>query len=247
MRGVVLDHGVLINYARFLKGEKHIRELTEKTISMMKDFYETSPRQLKLCKRFLPASFYDEIAPQAAASGMAAQELETLVKRTKHKIILTRKEGKRNIPYVNIFEKQVDISYTITCEAGKPRDHLLQHIKNLCEQAINIEICDKYLNRFNICLSSIFPIGPLQIKICDGKFQDQGKKGIQAAGTITAGLKGKKAFSSAWVVTPITTFNFKRVHDRYIRIDNDYEIILSSGFEYLFNTRKEITCIFREI
>lgn len=39
------------------------------------------------------------------------------------------------------------------------------------------------------------------------------------------------------------------MHDRYLIIEyptHSYEIILSSGFEYLFSDRKEITCVFRK-
>ena len=41
--------------------------------------------------------------------------------------------------------------------------------------------------------------------------------------------------------------NNKNTHDRYIMIDNNIEIILTSGIDYLFDTSKDFTYIIREI
>ena len=43
--------------------------------------------------------------------------------------------------------------------------------------------------------------------------------------------------------------SYGTMHDRYLIIEyptHSYEIILSSGFEYLFSDKKEITCVFRK-
>lgn len=43
--------------------------------------------------------------------------------------------------------------------------------------------------------------------------------------------------------------SYTNMHDRYLIIEYPsytYEVILSSGFEYLFSDAKEITCVFRK-
>ena len=39
--------------------------------------------------------------------------------------------------------------------------------------------------------------------------------------------------------------NFLNLHDRYLIIDNKIEIILTSGFDYLFDNSKDFTYIVR--
>jgi hypothetical protein len=53
-----------------------------------------------------------------------------------------------------------------------------------------------------------------------------------------------KQIYSNWNMPPNN--NSKDSHDRYLIIDNKIEIILSSGFSYLFATDKDLTLLIRE-
>jgi hypothetical protein len=50
-----------------------------------------------------------------------------------------------------------------------------------------------------------------------------------------------------WQISQNSLEQYQGRHDRYLVIDNAMEIMLSSGFDYLWNDNKEITCVFRLI
>jgi hypothetical protein len=49
-----------------------------------------------------------------------------------------------------------------------------------------------------------------------------------------------------WIIKEDRRNTYKNYHDRYLLIDNQIEIILTSGFDYLFDENKEFTYIVRK-
>mgnify|MGYP001140464573 CR=1 FL=1 len=54
-----------------------------------------------------------------------------------------------------------------------------------------------------------------------------------------------KQISSNWKVKPDT--QYLHLHDRYVRIDNKMEVVITSGIDYLFDTTKECTLLVRTL
>lgn len=237
MSGVVLDNFLFIKYINFLYGGKYESRLVENIISYMKDGYITNAYQLKKCLKYLPKS-YAPLAQQIMARGNPFENLVSLaVNKSKHKIILTHGRRGKGAPYVNILSRNPELAYTMTCFKGESRKYLIEHIKNILKTANRIVIRDKYIkkNFSNTCLiiklSSIFPDRSIALH-CLNK--------------CNFAIFTKLSAGKGWVITKKANDQTRAFHDRYIIVDDKYEILISSGFYNLFTTDKEVTCIFRE-
>jgi len=50
-----------------------------------------------------------------------------------------------------------------------------------------------------------------------------------------------------WTVKPSKASTYQQHHDRYLRIDNQIEVVITSGIDYLFDASKECTLLIRSI
>ncbi|MFK5970661.1 MAG: hypothetical protein QM487_11155, partial [Candidatus Marithrix sp.] len=81
----------------------------------------------------------------------------------------------------------------------------------------------------------IFPEKKLTIIFYKNKNKQPSQKKISE---LTNRCKG-------WTVKEDTKCTYDDCHDRYLLIDNQIEIILTSGFDYLFDKDKDFTYIVR--
>jgi hypothetical protein len=62
---------------------------------------------------------------------------------------------------------------------------------------------------------------------------------------LTSKVSEIKKIYAGWKIKLDSRHTFSKSHDRYLLIDNQIEIILSSGFQYLFAMDKDLTCLIR--
>ena len=214
--------------------------------------YLTNAKQIVRCKEHLPREIVDDLLPYHLNMSIKDETLEELSIRTVHRVILSDNEDK--IPFININTPKIDTYYAMTCKAGEPRDEIIKHIKNLCSESKCISFIDKYLYNGvinGVCrFEEILPASGAEI-VCYAELcffsnrhttRKKFKRNFDALANYFSGLGILGKFR-------IKTKSYSGIHDRYILIDCDsykYKVILSSGFDNLFNTQKEITCIFQE-
>lgn len=245
---LVLDNRLLILFERFKDGgfkEEIDNQKVIRLLSRIKLPYITNATQVEACKAELPTEFYESVQPGLVASATPGQTLEDLAQLTLHRIILT--DTAKRFPYTNIDSSTFDANFSMTCHAAGPRDELLSHIKHLVDKAIRIHIIDIYLHeaitRGNCNIETLFSDPAMEI-VC---YDIPKKRGLPVNyRSLSSYLKSKKVTNK---VIP-KNINFDNMHDRYLEIEHSthkYKILLSSGFEYLFCTKKEITCVFKEM
>jgi hypothetical protein len=157
-----------------------------------------------------------------------------LVNSTKLKLMLVDEDIKESFTTVNIFQDEIDIRYSATYKSGKSREKAIEHIKTLISDATYINIIDRYLtsnwNENLKLLKKILPQTKISIFVDSENFSNQ---------------SDLKNFCNNWTIKT-NNLNFKTTHDRYIKTDK-LEIILTSGFEYIWNTTKDFTYLVKVI
>lgn len=255
---LVLDDELFILYTRFNSGV-NTNDLDKNTLyallSRLKLPYKYGPEQVLRCRDELPESFMAEIAPQILAGGTTGQTLEDMALQTIHRVILTTKSN--TFPYVHIRSPKLDTNFSITVPANSPRTELQNHIRSLLQGATCIHIYDQYLHgaidRGSFSLQSLLPDTSIKIFCHD---MPQIKKGKKATKKLHKKVRPnfftlRAHCAQHQIANPLTfaSHSYEDMHDRYLIIEyptHSYEIILSSGFEYLFSDKKEITCVFRK-
>lgn len=173
---------------------------------------------------------------QLVQNGFKDQSLEELAGETVYKIILS--EEKDDYPYVSVSESRFKNRYTITHSPGDSRKKTIVYLQKLLEKAESIFIYDKHIKtRWQSCIMffhEIIPKKPLAIFYTEGHLK-------------TKESDIKSIFSGWSVKADRTNKTYSNLHDRYLVIDSKVEIILTSGFDYLFDSSKELTIIINEI
>jgi hypothetical protein len=174
---------------------------------------------------------------QLAASGWIRQTTEELGQSTSLKLILSSNQS--SFPYVNVSDSDViEPNYTGTFK-NVPRLKAIAHLKALCQTAKSIAIYDPYLKGYQERptktimdgIFSLFPTNAFDIFSDDGAF-------IQSTKTDWLRRNSQLSFK------PAERTSWKK-HDRYLIIDQKVEVILSSGFDYLFDTNGDFTYVVR--
>ncbi|KAF5044009.1 hypothetical protein DSECCO2_496290 [anaerobic digester metagenome] len=245
---LVLDNRLLILFERFKDGgfkEELDNQKIIKLLSRIKLPYITNAKQVEECRAELPIEFYESIQPGLIAAATPEQTLEDLAQLTSHRVILTERPGQ--FPYIDINSQTFDSNFSMTCHAFSARTELLAHIKHLIENAIRVHIIDQHLHeaigRGNCSIENLISDPSIEI-VCHDSPNERG--------TQNNFICLKKYFKSKKLNNKVTlkNVNFCNIHDRYLEIEHSthkYKILLSSGFEYLFCTKKEITCVFKEM
>ena len=168
--------------------------------------------------------------------------LEELANHTLYKIILNN-ENQTNPPYFDINKnKFLENNYVILHKPNGNRQNTYDYLKLLLSEAKEIFIHDKYfsksqnLNNSMYFIRNCLPQHKLNIFYTSSTFNQ----------SIISRIKN---FYSEWNIKldrNNVSINNKS-HDRYLRIDNKLEIILSSGFDGLFSNDNESALIIREL
>lgn len=171
------------------------------------------------------------LAMQLTASGLINQSVEELAARTQFKILLS--ETSSTFPHVNITSDPLGNHYTITCLPGQSRQKLHAHLTALLANAQRVLVHDDYLERnwkSAKRLLTLLPRTPLTLYF---------DKHTQ---TMASDIK---AVFGNWCVVKNSKPIYTNRHDRYLRIDDAIEIIITSGIDYLFDVSKECTVVIR--
>lgn len=248
-QGIVLSNKLLREYLLFrFKKEGYDYDLVKKIINYLKGDFFTNSKQLKelsnenedIKKIILSPQLRGEINSRRNAK----LSLEELCNKSIYKIILTDKEDSKDYPYVNINSDIIENNLCGLLHQNESRDKAIQHIKNLCSSAKSIFIFDKYFNNNNSnieIVNSILPKSKFTLKYIEqNRNTNDNNFNTENYNVINNNRNGSVAKEEL-------PGSFNRFHDRYIIIDNKIEIILTSGFEYLSNSQKELTYIVREI
>jgi len=167
-----------------------------------------------------------------ASQGFVSQTLDELVSYTRYKFILNDKES--DYPYVNIHKDKVEKNFSLRFQIGENRDKAVQLISALCSDAKFILIFDTYFcDRWNDTKQLFQQVLPKK------------KLTLLHSGHLTNKDSEIKQINKAWTLRLDKRNTFSNSHDRYLLIDDKIEVLLSSGFDNLFSTDKDLTCIVR--
>jgi hypothetical protein len=223
MSQIVLEDELLMEYFKFKNNEP----CDTKIIQSLFNYYKpclTNTNQLKRIGRDENPAIMQQIAQQRNDN----LKLEELVQETSLKLILSK--NKSEYPFVNVSnpKEPIESNYTATFK-DTPRRKAIEHIKALCQTAKTISIYDNFLDK---CPDQIFDLFPKSS--FDLYYDDKIEQSII--------LNWKKRNPS---MTTHGQHYYKKLHDRYLLIDNNIEVILTSGFDYLFLEDKDFTYIVR--
>lgn len=228
--GIVIDDDLFREYHKFQKGE----EFDKKKIRQLLHYYKQS--LISNIKQYEDNGI--ELSPnlksQMAHSGLRKQSLKELAENcTLYKIILS--STKNTFPYVNIMdEKQrLENNYSASFDMAEPRELAIKHLASICLHAKKIVLYDKYFSskETNIDLiNKILPKKKLEII-----YNDINENHI----------KLMQQNCSQWSFTKNPRMTNR--HDRYLIVDDQLEIILTSGFDHLNDTSGDFTYIVRYI
>jgi hypothetical protein len=137
----------------------------------------------------------------------------------------------------------LDVAYFETFSAGQDRKKAILHLKALLSDKQNIEIYDPYLvEKFNKIKTILLNILHQQAHVFIYSYFKTDNEKQQIASHIKPHVKKIKCFP----------YDGYRMHDRYICAANqkgakDIEVMLSSGFEYLALSDKDITYLVKDL
>ena len=221
----VLSDELQEEYCNFKEGRDYDRNLIEKLLHYYKPSILTNTSQLKRIGKGISA----QLETTLRKSGFTTQPLEDLAQNTSYKIILCT--DKDYYPYVNINGDKIENNLTACFFKRESRQKAIEHIAALCRKAKTIYVYDKYSFQggANVeLLKAIFPTKQLTV-VYDSQYLD---------------VAMLRAHCEKWTFVDRTLPEY---HDRYLVLDDELEIILTSGFDYLIKTEKEFTYIVRPV
>lgn len=228
--GMVLDHNLFVEYNKYKRGEGHNRQLVSKILSYYHNDFLTNVGQFAHNGIQITRSYKSALV----SSGLKTQSLVELAAMTTYKIILT--DGQTHFPYVNIDEGRFNPAITTFYEGEAERGAAKDYLKNLCLGAKkSILLYDHYINSahdLDGLLKYIIPNAKIQFIFSFDKIDETHRNELLRTHQRLS-LKDLGAVP--------------RHHDRYLIIDDSIEVVLTSGFEYLQNQKKEISLVIRPI
>jgi len=222
---IVLSDELLKAYYDF----KNAKEVDQNIITNLLKYYSRHLTNIAQLKRI--AIEDDSFRKNLLRKGYINQTLEELCEKTTYQLILNTE--KKDYPYININADQIERNFTATYGKNESREKTIKHITALCRKAKYIFIYDRYMTDKVIQkIPHFFPKNKLNIIYKEG----------QLSQTQISRLKKE---CKNWKIQPDSKNTYHDYHDRYLLIDNNIEIILTSGFDYLFDKNKDFTYIVR--
>ncbi|MFK8770811.1 MULTISPECIES: hypothetical protein [Aeromonas] len=205
----------------------------------------TNLAQIERCREThgLPEEIYNDLRPALLNAGdLCHLTLEELSKKTLFKFIITQSSDNVAPPYFNLKEHHVKRNYNISKLHGEDRNPLQKYLSTILQDAKKVFIHDKYFSKTedNKKLFDLLPDEHLNIIYVENAERLNGPF-----------IESRCNLNGKWTVTKCDTtqaeFNrFARSHDRYLIINDNVEITLTSGFSYIWSDEKEISCIIKE-
>ena len=168
---------------------------------------------------------------QLVKSGAKNKDLFSVAKKTNYKIIISDKD--QEYPHVNIFNDKIENNLTGTFYKSQSREKAIKHLRDLCSSAKEIIFYDRYFScaegEKNIeCFKSVFPSKYIRFR-------------VRPSHVSPLIVKRLKTHCNEWEF--VIDHSLEDHHDRYIIIDNELEIIMTSGWFHLANPIKDFTYI----
>ncbi|WP_104747846.1 hypothetical protein [Helicobacter cetorum] len=257
---LVLDNDLLKEFHAFRFG----KTFNKKTIARLLEFYKSHHlMDINQLKRTNLLGFYEEMDPALISQSLSSPEipLEELAQSTTYKIILSTEQNCK-FPKINIFDTKLECNFSSTCYRNMSRTMAHNHIKALCKMATKIFIYDaklaKILNQnqqdkskhaenqkcFKDEVKKFFELMPQ--KELTFYFRGNPKKENNLA-HIAQKEVGNICKKWKFQVNSESYQTYHDLHDRYLLIDDKIEVILTSGFDNLFNEQKDFTYIVRHL
>ncbi len=228
--GMVLDHSLFVEYWKFRRGEGYNEPLVQKILTYFHNEFLTNVGQFEHNKVQIDRRLKNELAQ----NGFINQTLQELAALTTYKIILT--DGQTNFPYVNVNDNKIKPVIATFYNGDEQRKEAADYLKNLCQGAKkSILLYDKYIKKIphlEDLLRGIIPNKQIQLIVPFDKIDENCRKSLKVT-------HDKLSFVDLGAVP--------QHHDRYLIVDGSIEVVLTSGFEYLQNQRKEISLIIRPV
>lgn len=228
--GMVLDHNLFVEYCKYQRNEAHDRSLINKIMTYYHNGFLTNVGQYAHNGVQIERSLRSSLT----RNGLTTQSLEELAVLTTYKIILTDKQTR--FPFVNIDERRFTPAITTFYKGDEERAAAADYLKNLCKGAKkSILLYDKFIksaDNLADLLRYIIPNKQIQLIVPFNKVDDDCRKAMKVT-------HDKLSFVDLGAVP--------QHHDRYLIVDEGIEVVLTSGFEYLQNQRKEISLVIRPV
>lgn len=219
---VVLDDDLFRDYHKFKNGENLTKDEVKRVKCLLHYFRGELITNIAQYERVgLPLDV--ALKKKLAQSGLKRQSNEELAQsHTVYKVILSCSRG--DFPYVDVTSDKEKIESNLSSfyDIAEKRDKAIEHLKALCKGAKKIVVYDKYFAESakearNIrTLVDILP---------------QKRLTISLSNISPDGIQTFKEACGDWCPQSDTTL--KGRHDRYIIVDDNIEIVLSSGFDHL--------------
>lgn len=229
---LVLSDELYKEFYAFKHGQSHDTLVLEKLLHLYKPPLLTNVEQLRRVG-------IEDVSLLAglASAGFVDQSLSDLCSKTFYKLILDNEHS--DYPFVDINGDSIRNNYIVTHKPGEKRTKIHSYLRALLAQASWVIIHDPYIVdnwvTTKLFFQELFPRKPLSIH-CTTKIP-------------VPKIKEIKAICSQWKMPSQKKFTqqYRRMHDRYLIIDRQIEIILTSGIDYLFSDEKECTIIVRKV
>ena len=248
-KDIVLCDDLFKLYIKFKKGlvtDRRELKVVQQMLSFFKPFL-ANKRQYDLANE----KMLDGMSEQLAAIGILPNMSEIeLAKKTRYKLILTKDTSLTAFPYLCIDgSDRIEKNYTGTFK-NCLRSKCIEHLKALCKKAQCVEVFDKYL-----CEDENFSNGVIENFFC--LFDSDCKTDVVVKLPLEADMFSRQSAKLAqWWSDNSTRFKVHMTHpqvdsgedfhDRYMKINTQsgkIEVLLSSGFFYLFNSEKDFTYV----
>ena len=242
---IVLSDGLLKLYLKFKKGN-NLNPKEKKKLEQLLAYYKPHQTNKDQYDR-INEPVDSAMMAQLQASGFNGLNERDLATKTKLKLILTDAKCLYAYPYVNIDgSDSLKMCFTGTFKQ-KPRSKCVEHLIALCENASDVTIYDNYLceprSVDSGLLDRVFGLFSsntnVEVLLSSDSFASQ----YAAAKDWWIQHKGNYSGITADFNQVSSTANF---HDRYMKISSstgNIEVLLSSGFDYLFQNAKDFTYV----
>lgn len=226
---VALEDDLLRQWHAFKHAQPHDPHVLERLLPLYRPPHITCTGQLQRI------GVQDQaLLRQLASVGLINQSVEDLAAETGYKLALA---WTRNIyPYVCIQGDSITSEYIVTIQPGGSREKAHALLRALTLNARNILIHDRHLQRTWRDARAFFdllPKKPLSLSFSPSLDQSS--------------LTQLKKECPEWRLQPDKKRTYPSHHDRYLRIDDTTEVVVTSGLDYLFDTTKECTLIVRKL
>ena len=237
--GVVLSDDLFKQYHAYIDGRKddYSLDTIKRILKYHRHGFVSNVGQYQRCG--IPIDV--NLEKQLRNNRLTNQSLMELAStRTYYKIILS--ETSDIFPYVNIKsgKEKVDVSITGSFTLLENRQKAKEHIASLCASAKEIYLLDKHINnereKENI-KDSLNYILPKDRKVLVNSYEKLSEDVVD----YLRHDYPRREFDT------LSAQNSNNYHDRYIVVDNELEILFSSGFDHLARNVSDLTYVVRPV